>query len=324
MSTIEANKIYDISYVFTTGEAGDAKYDVYVDGVYKTSQKVCSSTGSTAIPAYSINYVQFQFTQVGAMIDDLVVYTADGMAIESTVPADGASAAKVKNFVTVKTSTPINFADTSAVALTNLGNVTKVEKVDGYTAKIYFDATLDYETTYETKISGLKDLLGHTLTAGTISFTTDKYTPYEVGDVAFTQNGNTVVANVEVTNNAPSAISPVLIVAVYRGDLLIAANWKPETITTTGSITTDVTFTPETGKTTADYTVRAYVWEDVSTSNLTPIYTKIDYRFGVVINSMSSVLVMILSRVLLHEVITKRRICGNVLIVIGILVFTLF
>ena len=54
------------------------------------------------------------------------------------------------------------------------------------------------------------------------------------------------------------------------------------------------------------------------------IYTKIDYRFGVVINSMSSVLVMILSRVLLHEVITKRRICGNVLVVIGILVFTLF
>ena len=53
------------------------------------------------------------------------------------------------------------------------------------------------------------------------------------------------------------------------------------------------------------------------------IYTKIDYRFGVVINSMSSVLVMILSRVLLHEVITKRRICGNVLVVIGILVFTL-
>ena len=54
------------------------------------------------------------------------------------------------------------------------------------------------------------------------------------------------------------------------------------------------------------------------------IYTKIDYRFGVVINSMSSVLVMIFSRVLLHEVITKRRICGNVLVVIGILVFTLF
>ena len=54
------------------------------------------------------------------------------------------------------------------------------------------------------------------------------------------------------------------------------------------------------------------------------IYTKIDYRFGVVINSMSSVLVMILSRAFLGEIITKRRIYGNILVVIGILVFTLF
>ena len=54
------------------------------------------------------------------------------------------------------------------------------------------------------------------------------------------------------------------------------------------------------------------------------IYTKIDYRFGVVINSLSSLFVMILSRVLLREVITKRRIYGNIIVVIGILVFTLF
>ncbi|MBP3633244.1 MAG: EamA family transporter [Oscillospiraceae bacterium] len=54
------------------------------------------------------------------------------------------------------------------------------------------------------------------------------------------------------------------------------------------------------------------------------IYTKIDYRFGVVINSLSSVFVMILSRILLREVITKRRIYGNIIVVIGILVFTLF
>lgn len=54
------------------------------------------------------------------------------------------------------------------------------------------------------------------------------------------------------------------------------------------------------------------------------IYTKIDYRFGVVINSLSSVFVMLLSRVLLREEITKRRIYGNIIVVIGILVFTLF
>lgn len=40
--------------------------------------------------------------------------------------------------------------------------------------------------------------------------------------------------------------------------------------------------------------------------------------------ALSSVFLMILSRVLLREVITKRRIYGNIIVVIGILVFTLF
>ena len=54
------------------------------------------------------------------------------------------------------------------------------------------------------------------------------------------------------------------------------------------------------------------------------IYTKVDYRFGVAINSMSTVFVMLLSHIILKEVITKRRIIGNVIIVCGILVFMLF
>ena len=54
------------------------------------------------------------------------------------------------------------------------------------------------------------------------------------------------------------------------------------------------------------------------------IYTKIDYRFGVVINSMSTVFVMLLSRMILNESITKKRILGNAIIVCGILVFMLF
>lgn len=54
------------------------------------------------------------------------------------------------------------------------------------------------------------------------------------------------------------------------------------------------------------------------------IYTKTDYRFGVVINSMSTVLVMLLSRMFLGETVTKKRIAGNIIIVCGILVFMLF
>lgn len=53
------------------------------------------------------------------------------------------------------------------------------------------------------------------------------------------------------------------------------------------------------------------------------IYTKIDYRFGVVINSLSMVLVMILAKVILKERLGRKRIAGNILIVIGIICFTL-
>ena len=54
------------------------------------------------------------------------------------------------------------------------------------------------------------------------------------------------------------------------------------------------------------------------------ICTKVDYRFGVVINSMSTVFVMLLSNIILKESITRKRIIGNVIIVCGILVFMLF
>lgn len=54
------------------------------------------------------------------------------------------------------------------------------------------------------------------------------------------------------------------------------------------------------------------------------IYTKVDYRFGVVINSMSAVFVMLLSHIVLKESVTRKRILGNMLIVCGILVFMLF
>lgn len=42
------------------------------------------------------------------------------------------------------------------------------------------------------------------------------------------------------------------------------------------------------------------------------IYTRIDYRFGVVINSLSTVLIMILSKMILKEHITKKRLVGNI------------
>lgn len=54
------------------------------------------------------------------------------------------------------------------------------------------------------------------------------------------------------------------------------------------------------------------------------IYTKIDYRFGVVINSLSTVIIMLLSKLVLKETLTKRKIIGNIIIILGIACFTIF
>lgn len=54
------------------------------------------------------------------------------------------------------------------------------------------------------------------------------------------------------------------------------------------------------------------------------IYTKIDYRFGVVINSLSTVLIMVLSKLILKETMTKKKLIGNALIILGIACFSLF
>lgn len=54
------------------------------------------------------------------------------------------------------------------------------------------------------------------------------------------------------------------------------------------------------------------------------IYTKTDYRFGVVINSVSTVFVMLLSHFILNESLTQKRVAGNIIIICGILIFMLF
>lgn len=54
------------------------------------------------------------------------------------------------------------------------------------------------------------------------------------------------------------------------------------------------------------------------------IYTEIDYRFGVVINSLSTVFIMVLSKLILKETMTKKKIIGNSMIILGIACFSLF
>lgn len=53
------------------------------------------------------------------------------------------------------------------------------------------------------------------------------------------------------------------------------------------------------------------------------IFTKIDYRYGIVLNSLPTVMVMVLSNLLLKEKISRRRIIGNIIIIAGISIFML-
>lgn len=50
-------------------------------------------------------------------------------------------------------------------------------------------------------------------------------------------------------------------------------------------------------------------------------FREIDYKNGPVIESLGYIFVMVLSRLLLKEKLTKKKVLGNVLILIGILVY---
>lgn len=52
-------------------------------------------------------------------------------------------------------------------------------------------------------------------------------------------------------------------------------------------------------------------------------FTKIDLKYGAVIDTFTYVFVMLLSIMVLHEKIPKGRVLGNILIMIGVIVYTL-
>ena len=52
-------------------------------------------------------------------------------------------------------------------------------------------------------------------------------------------------------------------------------------------------------------------------------YTKVEMRYGPVIDTAAYVFVLLLSRLILNEKITKGKILGNLIIITGILIYTL-
>ncbi len=52
-------------------------------------------------------------------------------------------------------------------------------------------------------------------------------------------------------------------------------------------------------------------------------YTQVDMKYGPVIDTAAYVFVLILSKVILKEQITRGKIIGNLIIILGIIVYTL-
>lgn len=52
-------------------------------------------------------------------------------------------------------------------------------------------------------------------------------------------------------------------------------------------------------------------------------YTKVPYKYGSIIDTFTYVFVLLLSRFLLGEKITKKKLAGNLLIIAGILIYSL-
>jgi len=51
-------------------------------------------------------------------------------------------------------------------------------------------------------------------------------------------------------------------------------------------------------------------------------FTGMYYRYGAVIESLAYLLIMMFSRFFMEEKITKRRVLGNLIIVLGVIIFT--
>lgn len=67
--------------------------------------------------------------------------------------------------------------------------------------------------------------------------------------------------------------------------------------------------------------VTGYLLMVLSTILTILAFRGIDYKNGPVIESLGYIFVMVLSRLLLKEKLTKKKVLGNVLILIGILVY---
>lgn len=71
------------------------------------------------------------------------------------------------------------------------------------------------------------------------------------------------------------------------------------------------------------YVVTAYVIFVFVLFSNAYAYTGVDYKYGSILGSFSYFFVMILSRIILKEKITKNILLGNLLIILGVIIYSL-
>ncbi len=69
------------------------------------------------------------------------------------------------------------------------------------------------------------------------------------------------------------------------------------------------------------WVISGYFLMFVSTICIIFAYKGVDYKNGPVIESLGFILIMILSRIFFKEKITKHKLIGNILILLGVVVF---
>ncbi len=71
------------------------------------------------------------------------------------------------------------------------------------------------------------------------------------------------------------------------------------------------------------YVVGGYLLTGICMLLMIAAYRGIPYKYGAILESLVYVYIMILSKMFLQEKITRRKLTGNLLIVIGVIVFSL-
>lgn len=71
------------------------------------------------------------------------------------------------------------------------------------------------------------------------------------------------------------------------------------------------------------YVISGYFITAVCMALMIIAYRGMPYKYGAVIESLSYLYIMIFSKLLLGEKLTKKKVAGNLIIILGVIIFSL-